>query len=289
MAMTGTDRLNGMATASRMEKLTDRATLPGAVPKTVTGKVIEVLRAFSPDHPELSLSAIAQRSGLAMTTTHRLVGELTESGLLERSPDRRYRIGLWLWEVASLAPRGLALREVALPFMEDLYAVTRENVQLAVREGSEVVFVERIAGRHAVTVRTRVGGRFPISATGVGLVLLAHAPAAEQERVLASPLPSFTPKTITDPGELRRKLAEVRRTGYVISDGQVTLDALSIAAPIMGPHGVAAALSLVLRTSDARPLALAPVIQAAALGISRMLGAKNGFRATNGHARSPGQ
>lgn len=247
-----------------------------AVPKTVTGKVIEVLRAFTPDQPELSLSAIAHRSGLAMTTTHRLVGELTESGLLERSPDRRYRIGLWLWEVASLAPRGLALREVALPFMEDLYEVTRENVQLAVRDGAEVVFVERIAGRHAVTVRTRVGGRFPISATGVGLVLLAYAPVSEQEKVLAGPLPSFTSKTISEPAELRRKLAEVRRCGFALSDGQVTLDALSVAAPIFGSTGVVASLSLVVRAADARPMSLAPVVQAAALGISRMLGAKSG-------------
>lgn len=254
----------------------DSSALP--VPKTVTGKVVEVLRAFTPDQPELSLSAIAQRSGLAMTTTHRLVGELTESGLLERNQDRRYRIGLWLWEVASLAPRGLALREVALPFMEDLYEVTRENVQLAVRDGAEVVFVERIAGRHAVTVRTRVGGRFPISATGVGLVLLAHAPVPEQEQVLAGPLPSFTSKTIADPRDLRRKLADVRRCGFAISDGQVTTDALSVAAPIFGATGVVAALSLVVRAAEARPMSLAPVVQAAALGISRMLGAKNGLR-----------
>jgi DNA-binding IclR family transcriptional regulator len=195
------------------------------------------------------------------------------SGLLERGDNRRYRIGLRLWEVASLAPRGLALRETALPFMEDLYEVTRENVQLAVREGAEVVFVERIAGRHAITVRTRVGGRFPISATGVGLVLLAHAPVADQERVLSSPLPRFTSRTITDPTELRGKLANVRKAGFAISAGQVTRDALSVAAPIFGRTGVVAALSLVVREEDARPMSLASLVQAAARGISRMLGA----------------
>jgi DNA-binding IclR family transcriptional regulator len=243
------------------------------VPRTVTGKVVELFRAFTPEHPELSLSDIAHRSGLAMTTAHRLVGELVTSGLLERGENRRYRIGLRLWEVASLAPRGMALRETALPFMEDLYEVTRENVQLAVREGAEVVFVERIAGRHAVSVRTRVGGRFPISATGVGLVLLAHAPVADQESVLSSTLPRFTSNTITDPSELRGKLADVRKFGFAISAGQVTRDALSVAAPIFGRDGVIAALSLVVRAEDARPMSLAALVQAAARGISRMLGA----------------
>src|SRR3712207_8102906 len=92
----------------------------------------------------------------------------------------RYRVGLLVWELGALAPRGLGLREAALPFMEDLYEVTHENVQLAVRDGTDVGFVERIAGRSGVGVLTRVGGRFALPPTGVGLVLLAHAPLAVQ-------------------------------------------------------------------------------------------------------------
>lgn len=240
--------------------------------RTVTGKVLDVLRAFSPDRPELSLTEIAHRSGLAMTTAHRLVGELSESGLLERSPDRRYRIGLQLWEIAALAPRGPALRELALPFMEDLYEVTRENVQLAVRQGNEVVFVDRIAGRHAIAVRTRVGGRFPMPATGVGLVLLAHAPVEVQEDVLAAPLPRFTTKTITNPTELRSMLADIRKNGFTVSAGQVTPDAVSVAAPVFGPDGgIAASLSLVMHAGGTRSTSLVPAVRAAARGISRML------------------
>jgi DNA-binding IclR family transcriptional regulator len=114
-----------------------------------------------------------------------LVGELCAWGGVERGEDGRYRVGLRVWELGALAPRGLGLREAALPFMEDLYEVTHENVQLAVRDGEELVFVERIAGRDAVSMRTQVGGRFALPPTGVGLVLLAHAPAGVQERVLA--------------------------------------------------------------------------------------------------------
>jgi DNA-binding IclR family transcriptional regulator len=158
-----------------------------------------------------------------------------------------------------------------MPFLEDLYEVSRENVQLAVREGLELVFVERIAGRHAVPVLTRVGGRFALHATGVGLVLLAHAPADVQESVLAAPLQSYTPKTVTNPLRLREILAAVRRNGYAVSDGQVTLDALSVAAPVKGRGGVVAAVSLVVRAEMAQPTALAPLVMAAARGISRAL------------------
>ena len=105
--------------------------------------------------------------------------------------------------MGSLAPRGLALREVALPFLEDLYVVSRENVQLAVRDGIEAVFVERIAGRWAVRVKTRVGGRFALHATGVGLVLLASGPPQVFDEAVAAGLSAYTAATITDPEGFR--------------------------------------------------------------------------------------
>jgi DNA-binding IclR family transcriptional regulator len=193
--------------------------------ETVTGRVLRVLAAFSAERPELALTEVSRRADLPLSTAHRLVGELAEWGALERGTDGRYRIGLRLWEVGALAPRGLGLRESAMPFLEDLYEVTRQNVQLAVLDGTEVVFVERISGRGAVNVLTRVGGRMPLHATGVGLVLLAHATPELQEQVLASPLRRYTSRTISDPDELRRALAEVRRTGVAVSDGQIELRA----------------------------------------------------------------
>jgi DNA-binding IclR family transcriptional regulator len=240
--------------------------------KSVTEKTLALLAAFTPDAPELTLSELSRRARVSLPTAHRRVAELLAWGALERTRAGRYHIGLRLWEVASLAPRGLGLREASLPFLEDLYDITRENIQLAVREGIEVVFVERIAGRNAVAVRTRVGGRFALHATGVGLVLLAHAPFDVQERVLASRLDRYTPKTITSPAAIRAVLANVRARGYAVSDGQVTLDALSVAAPITGRGGsVVASVSLVVHTESADPAALAPVVRAAARGISRAL------------------
>ncbi|MFD0819992.1 IclR family transcriptional regulator [Micromonospora zhanjiangensis] len=203
---------------------------------------------------------------------YRRAAELVEWGALERGDDGRYRVGLRLWEVGSLAPRGLGLRELALPVMEDLYEVTHENVQLAVRQGLELVFIERITGRDAVPVLTRVGGRFAMHATGVGLVLLAHAPVEVQEEVLAAPLERYTDLTITDPARLRRCLADVRRVGYAVSDCQVTMDALSVAAPIRASEGVLAAISLVVAHDRADPVVLAPLVQAAGRVLSRALG-----------------
>ncbi|MHA6794153.1 IclR family transcriptional regulator [Pseudonocardia bannensis] len=257
-----------------------------AAPRSLSGKVLDVLDAFSADAPELTLSDISRRTGLSLSTTHRIVRELSEWGALERQGRGPYRIGLRLFEVASLAPRGPQLREVALPYLEDLYEATHENVQLAVREGLELVFLERITGRDAVRVLTRVGGRFSLHATGVGLALLAFAPPEVQEQVLSGSLERWTERTITDQGQLRRMLADVRRTGVAISDRQVTMDALSVAAPVVGPDDcVVAALSLVVHADGASPHTLAPAVRTAARGISRALGSPTARRHPAGARR----
>ncbi|WP_239152953.1 IclR family transcriptional regulator [Virgisporangium aliadipatigenens] len=238
----------------------------------MSSRLLGLLDAFSDGHRRLSLTEISRRTGTPMGTAHRLVGELVAWGALERDDSGRYQIGLRLWEVAALAPRGLGLREAAMPFMEDLYEATHQHVQLAVLDGLEVVYIERISGRDAVAVHSRVGGRWPAHATGVGLVLLAHAAPEAQERYLAGPLATFTRMTIADAGRLRRVLAEVRRTGVAISDRQVTMDALSVAAPVRDRAGaVVAALSVVVGVDGPAAAALVPAVVTAARGISRSI------------------
>ncbi|MGW2741614.1 helix-turn-helix domain-containing protein [Streptomyces sp. NPDC001450] len=99
-------------------------------------RLLTVLAAFDHAHPALSLTDISRRAGLSLTTAHRLAHALTAWGALERDDDGIYHVGPRLWEPAALAPRGLALRQVALPYLEDLYEATHENVQLAVRDPS---------------------------------------------------------------------------------------------------------------------------------------------------------
>ncbi|MFI0777059.1 IclR family transcriptional regulator [Streptomyces sp. NPDC021212] len=242
--------------------------------RSVAGRVLAVLDAFDASHRSLSLTALARRAGLPLATAHRMVASLTRWGALERDTSGAYHIGLRLWEVATLSPRGVGVREAALPFMEDLYEATHENVQLAVRDGLEVVYVELISGRSAVHVRTRVGSRWPLHATGVGLVLLAYGPPGLGERVCARPMRRFTERTIQDPARLRATLAEVRRTGIAVSDRQITMDGLSIAAPVRGPRGeVVASLSVVVPAAEGRAPGLIPAVRVAAHGISRTLAA----------------
>ncbi|HWG01391.1 MAG TPA: IclR family transcriptional regulator [Trebonia sp.] len=239
---------------------------------TVPARLLSLFDAYTEGHAAFSLSELSRRAGLPLTTTHRLAGELQRWGGLERGADGKYRIGLRLVELAALCPRGTGLRDVALPFMQDLYEATHQNVQLAVRDGTDGVYVERIAGRQAVPVRTRIGAHWPLHATGVGLALLAFAPVPVQEAVLSAPLPRFAPHTITDPVVLRRVLAEVRKTGVALSDRQVDDDAYSVGAPITGPDGqCVAALSIVVGYGDPGRASWGPAVRAAAIGISRRL------------------
>ncbi|MFI6354572.1 IclR family transcriptional regulator [Streptomyces sp. NPDC050743] len=241
--------------------------------RSAADRLLAVLAAFDHEHPALSLTDISRRAGLSLTTAHRLAGALTAWGALERDASGVYHVGLRLWEVAALAPRGLGLRQLALPYLEDLYEATHENVQLAVRDGAEVVYIEWLSARSAVGVHIRVGARWPLHATGVGLVLLAHADPDLQEEYCVGPLVAFTPYTITDPVRLRRTLAEVRRVGVAVSERQVTEDALSVAAAVRGPDGeVVAAVSVVVPRAGAQVPALAPAVRLAARGISRALG-----------------
>lgn len=247
--------------------------MPRPPTRSASDRLLAVLGAFDRGSPALTLVEISRRADLPLATAHRLVAALAGWGALERDESGVYHIGLRLWELGALAPRGLALREAAMPFLEDLYESTHENVHLAVRDGLEVLYIERISGRSAVGVLSHVGARWPLHATGVGLVLLAHGAAALQEEVCGRELASFTPHTVTDPARLRRMLAEVRRTGCAVSDRQITDDALSVAAPVRGPRGdVVAAVSVVVHVDQAKTSALVPVVRLAGLGISRALG-----------------
>lgn len=148
--------------------------VPGA---TVGSRLLAVLDCFDVDHRELTLTEIAQRADLPLSTARRLITELTEWGGLERLSSGGYRIGVRLWQVGSLAPQARNLREAALPHMHDLFEATRENVQLAVLDGLEALCLEKITGTKSVPTVTHVGGRLPLHTTGVGKVLLASHPA----------------------------------------------------------------------------------------------------------------
>lgn len=239
--------------------------------RSVTSRVLALLGTFDESHPRQGLSEIARRCGMPVATVSRLLAELVAGQALARRPDGRYEIGRRLWELGVLAPVNQELREVALPFMQDIHAATGDVVHVAVREGDAALYVDRIVGRDSVPVVSRMGTRLPLHATGVGKVLLAEAPPEVVDQVLASLAP-ITRHTITDPVRLRRELAEIRRRGYARTTEEMTLGSASLAVAIRPEPGPAvAALGVV--TSPGRPQVsrLVPVLQVAAAAMGRAL------------------
>lgn len=241
--------------------------VPGA---TVVSRSLAMLFAFDETHRRLTLSELARRADLPLPTAHRLVGELVAGGALIRRPSGEYVVARRLWQVGLLAPVETGLREVAAPFMNDIHAATRATVHLAVREGTEVLYLERLSGRSSVPVVSTVGSRLPLHATGVGKVLLAHAP----EEVIVdalSRLPRATPYTITHPARMREQLQQVRRDGYATTVEEMTLGACSVAVPILAAGRVVAALGVVVPSLKRDRARLVAALQVAAHGVGRSL------------------
>jgi len=250
-----------------------RITQPDAGALSAPQKIFAILDALYRSRRPMTLSGIARATALPLTTVHRLLNELTAWGGLERDNRGRYQIGLHMWELGWLAPRSTGLVDAALPFLEDLYEATHGNVRLGVREGTEAIFVSHISGHGSVPLRTRAATRVPMSSTGVGLVLLAHAPANVMEEALELDIPRYTSYTVTDQQTLRRMLVDVRKNGYAVCDRQMTSDAVSVAAPVRTVTGeVIAAVSVAVQGSGHAAIRRhIPAVLMAARGISRSL------------------
>ncbi|MFJ3673524.1 IclR family transcriptional regulator [Streptomyces sp. NPDC090106] len=242
--------------------------------RTVASKVVQVLAAFSGDHDELSLTQLQRLTGLPTSTAHRLAQDLLGEGILERSPQGNYRIGLRLWEIASRSVRGSGLREIAMPYLQSLYEMTQQHVQLALLDGDQALVVEKISRLRGAPTRSRAGGRLPLHASGVGRAMLAHTPEAVQERILRSPLAPYTAHTVTSPRELRFLLAQIRRDRTAYCHQEFTVGAFACAAPIPAPEAsTVAAISVIVRT-DQEAVQFAAAVRTTAVGIRRALQAR---------------
>lgn len=240
---------------------------PGA---SVASRVLAILAAFDEHHRQLTLSEVADRARLPLATAHRLVQELVAGGALTRRPQGDYVIGRLLWDVGLLAPVEAGLRRVAEPVLHDVHATTRATVHLAVRDGDQVLYLERMRGRASVPVVSTVGSTLPMHSTGVGKVLLAHAPADVQQRVLGQ-LTRVTPYTITQPSVLAEQLDRVRNDGYATTSEEMSLGAASLAVPVLRDDEVVAAIGVVVASLRRDRTRLLAALQVAARGISRQL------------------
>jgi DNA-binding IclR family transcriptional regulator len=232
-------------------------------------KVALVLGAFTGGTP-LSLAELGRRTGLARSSVHRLVTDLAELDWVQRI-DNRYELGMALFELGELVPIKHRLRTVALPFMQDLFAATGETVHLAVRDGVDALYAEKIHGHHSLPLPSRTGGRAPLTCTAVGKAILAHEAADVLQDVLDRPLRRWTPASVVDRDVLVRQLDEVRRTGIALEREEAAVGGACIAAPVLVSGRPVAALSVAVPIDRFTPERLGPAVRTAALGLARTL------------------
>src|SRR5919205_110411 len=197
---------------------------------SVVDRVVRVIAAFPAGVTVLQLSELAERAELPLTTAHRLVRQLAAHGLLEAGPGGSVSLGLRLWELVNRNSRTLALRQAAMPFMEDIQHVLNQNVNLAVLDGWEALFVERLSRRGSVANRAQIAGRLPVHVSSAGLALTAYQP----RHVQAEYLDQFVdPAGKVSRDAVRAALAEAANQGFAELAGVIDPDTWGIAVPVL--------------------------------------------------------
>src|SRR3984885_13235214 len=200
---------------------------------------LAVIRAFGPDREHLSLSEVAEATGLTRAAARRFLLTLLQLGYV-RSDGRKFSLRPRVLELGYAYLSGLSLPDVAAPHMEELVARLHESSSISVLDGQHVVYVVRVPTKRIMTVAISVGTRFPAYATSMGRVLLAALPPDELERYLAeaAPLEPLTDRTVTDPARRPEPLAPGGEQGYAIVDQELEEGLRAVAAPIRGAADV---------------------------------------------------
>lgn len=207
-------------------------------------KAFRILELFR-EHPVLTSSLCQSELGIPRPTAHRLLMSLRNAGAVEMTEDGHYRLSLSLFELGSLASQRRRLGDSSGAALERLADHTGLRVHLGVRRETHVLYLEAAHGRHAQSVRTRVGERGPLHATALGKVLLAHAPEDVVQRLTAGELHPYTQYTVVDEDTLRADLEIIRACGCAFVSEEYVLGMCSLSAPIRGSDGrVRAAISI---------------------------------------------
>lgn len=245
-------------------------------------RAVTLLRCFTAQRPELSLSALAQLSGLSTSTTYRLLSALQQNGLVRQTASRAYRLGPLILRLAGTLQVSSGLRDVALPIMRDLRDETDETVGLhTLLPDNTRTVVDQVESHQPLRRKyTEIGESIPLHQGAPGKLLLAFLPEAEREEVLARPLGKATSATPTDPARIRAELAAIRKRGYSISLGERVQGIRTVAAPIADDaHRVESCISVSgpeSRMSEQRMKAIGAMAVDAARRIAALLGASHG-------------
>jgi DNA-binding IclR family transcriptional regulator len=211
---------------------------PARDDRAAIDKAFSLLVAFGEDASTgLGVSELARRTKLSKSTAFRVLGMLERNAMVERV-GTNYRLGARLHDLgrAVYSPGNDRLRDMLLPYLTELFEMTRHTVHLAVLHGTDVIYLAKLYGHRTVGAPSRIGGRLPASCTGVGKVLLAYDPDAAAA-VLATPLPQLTPRSITDPLSLGQELSNIRRDGVGTDNEESRLGVHCVAAPVLARSG----------------------------------------------------
>jgi IclR family pca regulon transcriptional regulator len=242
-------------------------------------KGLRLLVLLSRQESPLSLDEITRLSGFKKTVCFRLLQTMKDLNFVEQdSKTKNYRLGWQNISIGAATLKDLSLRRVALPFMQKLRQDTGETVNLAILEGTDIVFVERLEADHILGTRNRIGERLPVYCTCMGKAILAFMPPSRQEEIISKiDFRPLTGRTLTTPEQLRRELARVRSEGVAVNDEELEDGLCAIGAPLMDYTGFAvAALNVAFPTfRHSKEKALrnfAPAVKEASRKISTLLG-----------------
>ena len=241
-------------------------------------RAIAVLKVLGNTASDLGVTNLSQRLELPKSTVHRLLMALEQGGLVEQDPETgKYRLGIELVRLAGWVLMRMDLQQMARPHLHVLAKACKETVNLSILTDDDKVI--NIASFPSPRMVLNVGwvGRemLPHSVSG-GKVLLAYLPERRVERILATGLPRFTEKTVTDPIHLREELAEIRQRGYAVTREELEEGLSAVAAPIMNHEGhVIAVISVSgpsFRLTEERLVELAEMTCETARAVSHQLG-----------------
>lgn len=243
---------------------------PSARPTTSVAKALQLLSAFRKARTDLSLTELARRADVPKSTAFRLLGELEQSGFVARN-GTKYRLGISCFELGArysmCRPQGL--RDSAIHFLSHLHTSTGLTAHLAVLDGPEILYVEKVQGPRTPQVLTMPGQRNPASCTALGKALLAFGDADEVSAALEAGLPRATPHSITDRSRFVTELDRIRLAGVAYDRQEFRRELVCVSAPIVVHGVVEAAVSVSGPTAGVRWAQAETLVRRAATGISR--------------------
>ncbi|NOX60704.1 MAG: IclR family transcriptional regulator [Chloroflexi bacterium] len=225
----------------------------------------------------MKLSEIARQVGISKSSTYRLLQTLIQDGFATQDEDSsRYRLTLkFLWLVSDLI-EGLGLDHVVRSTLEELGRVTGETIHMALLDGTEAVYVEKIDSPNSIRMYSRIGKRIPLHCTGLGKAILAYLPERTVREIIATQgLPQRTPNTITDERTLFEHLQRIREQGYALDEEEHEKGIRCIATPLFDHNnqvvGAISIAALAFRVDQEQLLSWQPQLQASAQKITSAL------------------